>query len=288
MPYSMTGFATAETAAGPFRLTWELRSVNHRYLDIGLRVPDELRRIEAACRDRISAEIKRGKLDCTLKCVVSGDAETDFDIDIGAVTALGRLERSVRETLPRAAPLTVGDVLRWPGVVREPRREYAELEAQALDCLQSALATLHEARVSEGQRIGGFIEQRVAAILECIESVRPIVDVVEQRYRNKLLDRLAKLEVAAQPDRIEQELVLIAQRLDISEEIDRLASHVDEIRAVLRRDEPIGRRLDFLIQELNREANTLGSKSQDEQLTRTSVELKVLIEQMREQAQNVE
>jgi uncharacterized protein (TIGR00255 family) len=288
MPYSMTGFATAELSVVPFRLTWEIRSVNHRYLDLSFRLPDDLRKIEPECRERIAKRIRRGKLDCTLKVQLDEDAAPAYDIDVAQLIAVGALEEKILESLPDAGRLSVADVLRWSGVVREPSKDYSKLGGSAMQCFDQALTGLEEARQSEGGRIAGFVRERCRAIIDVVDNIKPLLDGAGQRYREKLLERLTKLDIEAQPERLEQELALIAQRLDVSEEVDRLVSHVFEIESVLERDEPIGRRLDFLMQELNREANTLSSKSPDEALTRLSVDLKVLIEQMREQVQNLE
>jgi uncharacterized protein (TIGR00255 family) len=179
-------------------------------------------------------------------------------------------------------------VLRWPGVLKEPQLEHARLAEPAKVALRQAVELLGAARAREGARIAALLEQRSAAILALLETVRPRLGDAQARYRQKLDERLARLNLEVQPERLEQELVLLAQRLDVSEEVDRLTGHVAEVRDVLKRPEPIGRRLDFLVQEMNREANTFGSKSQDEELTRAAVDLKVLIEQMREQLQNLE
>jgi uncharacterized protein (TIGR00255 family) len=187
-----------------------------------------------------------------------------------------------------AAPLTTNDVLRWPGVLEEPGQGPAELGEPVKACLGVALRSLGQARGREGGRIAEMLERRNAAITQLIDEIRPQLAGLQTRYRERLRERLQRLDVQADPERLEQELALLAQRVDVAEEIDRLASHVAEVQAILRRDEPVGRRLDFVIQELNREANTFASKVQEEALTRSAVELKVLIEQMREQVQNLE
>jgi uncharacterized protein (TIGR00255 family) len=284
----MTGFATAEEAVSPFRLVWEIRSVNHRFLELALRLPEELRSLEPECRDRIGAAAKRGKVDCTLK-IVATEANAAHGALVAEVLQVVRaLEDRVRAVFPEARPLSAGEVLRWPGVLKEPEQRLATLGPAAKRCLGVALQAFEDARRREGERIAELLEKRNVGITALLASVQPLLDGAQLRYRDKLRERLERLDVQAQPERLEQELALIAQRFDISEEVDRLAGHVVEIRAALARDEPIGRRLDFLIQELNREANTFASKVQDETLTRAAVELKVLIEQMREQVQNLE
>ena len=284
----MTGFAGAEALAPPYRLTWELRSVNHRFLDLGFRLPDELRALEPECREIVASRVRRGKVDCVLKIGIAEETATVAELDPAALDELHALAERVTKRFADARPLSVLDVLRWPGVLQERRLDAAELAAPAKQALSEAAAALEAARAREGERLAKLLEERSRAILELLEAVRPRVEGAQERYRRKLEERLAKLDVQAQPERLEQELVLVAQRFDVAEEVDRLAAHVAEVRSVLKRGEPIGRRLDFLMQEMNREANTLGSKSQDEDLTRTAVELKVLIEQMREQVQNLE
>lgn len=289
MPHSMTGFSTAEETIPPFRVVWEIRSVNHRFLELSFRMPDELRSVEPECRGLIGASVSRGKVDCTLK-IVAADANAERGALVTeALAALKALEAEVHLTFPGAEQLSVAEILRWPGVIRGPEQHVAGLGAAALlRCLGAAVAAFGRARRREGERIAELLEKRAAGITALLESARPLLDGAQTRYRDKLRERLERLDVQAEPERLEQELALIAQRVDVAEEVDRLEGHVAEIRATLARAEPIGRRLDFLIQELNREANTFASKVQDETLTRTAVELKVLIEQMREQVQNLE
>jgi uncharacterized protein (TIGR00255 family) len=288
MPHSMTGFSTAEARTGPFRLVWEIRSVNHRFLELGFRLPDDLRAVEPECRELVAAAIKRGKVDCTLKVGAGERGMAADELAAGALERLRALEEHVRRVFPQAQPLTAHEVLRWPGVLEEPAENVEALGAVAKACLVSALKALTEARAREGARIVEMLEKRNAGITALIQSLEPQLDGVQLRYRERLRERLQRLDVQADPERLEQELALLAQRADVAEEIDRLASHVAEVQAILQRDEPVGRRLDFVIQELNREANTFASKVQEEALTRAAVELKVLIEQMREQVQNLE
>ena len=288
MPQSMTGFAAADRTVAPLRLVWEVRSVNHRFLELGFRMPDELRAVEPACRDLVAAVVKRGKVDCTLKVTTADAAAAGAEVVPEMLTALRNWQDQVRTVLPDSRALTVGEVLRWPGLLKEPERPAAALADPAMECLAAALEGLREARAREGARIVELLEQRAVAIGAIVTSVRPVLAATQTRHRDKLLERLARLDVQANPERLEQELALIVQRLDVAEEIDRLDGHLTEIRAVLARDEPVGRRLDFLMQELNREANTFASKVQDAELTRAAVEMKVLIEQMREQVQNLE
>jgi uncharacterized protein (TIGR00255 family) len=286
----MTGFASAETVVAPFQLNWEIRSVNHRFLDLSFRLPDDLRHFEQALRDVAAAVLNRGKVDCTLKVSLAAGVAAKTEIDEDVAAELAALQSRVRAQFPDAGALTTADVLRWPGLLREPEpaKNMAMLAEPAKASFAVAVEALHRAREREGRRIAGFLEQRAAAIAELIAALRPLLAGAQDRHRQKLAERIARLDVQLHPERLEQEVAMIAQRIDVMEEVDRVQSHMAEIRDVLIRPEPIGRRLDFLIQELNREANTLASKSQDEELTRLAVELKVLIEQMREQVQNLE
>jgi uncharacterized protein (TIGR00255 family) len=269
----MTGFSTAEARVGPFRLVWEIRSVNHRFLELSFRLPDDLRAVEPDCRELVAAAIKRGKVDCSLKIGTDERAAVADTIVAGALERLRALEVEARRVFPEARALTAEEVLRWPGVLEEPAQNLEELGEAVKECLTAALRALTESRAREGARIA---------------EIRPQLDSAQLRHRERLRERLARLDVQADPERLQQEIALIAQRADVAEEIDRIASHVAEVQAILHRNEPVGRRLDFVIQELNREANTFASKVQEEALTRVAVELKVLIEQMREQVQNLE
>jgi uncharacterized protein (TIGR00255 family) len=288
MPNSMTGFATAEAVIAPFHLNWEVRSVNHRFLDLGFRLPEELRQLETELRDVAGAVLNRGKVDCTLKITLAANVASRMEIDPEAVAALRLLQSQLRAEFPDASGLTTAEILRWPGLLREPLQSVALLAEPAAASFTTAVAALHNAREREGRRISDVLEQRCAAITAILATLRPLLAGAQQSHRQKLTERVSRLDLQFQPERLEQELALIAQRIDVSEEIDRIESHIAEIRDVLTRSEPVGRRLDFLIQELNREANTFASKVQDEELTRHGVNLKVLIEQMREQVQNLE
>jgi len=284
----MTGFASTEVEVGLFRLVWEVRSVNHRFLDVGLRLPEELRKLEPSCKERIGAVIRRGKVDGTLRLLRAEEQQADTELSDNVLETLLDLQDGVLRRSPEARPLTVSELLRWPGVLEEPAPVLEDLERSAIDGLDAALVALRQARQSEGARLADALLQRCAGITDIVGTVAPRLGEAEQRYRAKLLERIDKLDLELEPERLEQEIALIAQRLDVAEELDRLASHVKEIEMTLDKDEAIGRRLDFIIQELNREANTFASKVQDEVLSRSGVELKVLIEQMREQVQNLE
>ena len=288
MLHSMTGFArqAAECAVGT--LTWELRSVNHRFLDVQFRLPDELRPSEADLRQQITAKLHRGKIDAQLYFSREQGADRPMQIDPEVAARLQAGIGTIEALFKDLRPLSALDVLRWPGVVAEPDVDEEPLLAAAQELLGEALVKLQEMRAAEGARIAAMLRERCDEIEKIAASVNARLPEVQLAVRNKLLERLAKLEEAADPGRIETELVLIAQKMDVAEELDRLRSHVTEIRSILQQGGPVGRRLDFLMQELNREANTLGSKAADTETTGAAVDLKVLIEQMREQIQNVE
>jgi len=284
----MTGFATEETVVEFYRLVWEIRSVNHRFLDISLRLPDEMRAFEPRCREMIGAALGRGKVDCTLRISAVEQEAGSTALQQPVLNSLKDLERQVHQKFPDAGQLSVGEVLRWQGIFDDARPDLKALAEPLETGFGAALSSLSDARQREGERLGQMLVERCDGIVQIVADLAPRLPEAQERYREKLLKRLERLDVEADPARLEQELALLAQRLDVTEELDRLGSHVSEVRDVVGRDEPIGRRLDFLMQELNREANTLSSKSQDEVLTKAGVELKVLIEQMREQVQNLE
>ena len=285
---SMTGFAR-EAAELPFgTLTCELRTVNHRYLDVQFRLPDELRPREVELRRQIAAAVKRGKVECSMHLRRASHQNEELRLNQELVRQLSARVAELSELLPETHALDPVDVLRWPGVIEEPEIDSEPLFAATSELLAAALAALGEMRSNEGGRISGMLESRCAEILSIATGVKKRMPEVIDAVRMKQRERIDNLNIEADPARLETELALIAQKLDIEEELDRLVSHVSEIRAVLKKDEPVGRRLDFLMQELNREANTLGSKSADTETTRAAVDLKVLIEQMREQIQNVE
>jgi uncharacterized protein (TIGR00255 family) len=284
----MTGFAreSAETRIGT--LTWELRAVNHRYLDVQFKLPEELRPLETALRKQVSDALSRGKVECALHFRRGFDQQSDLQINHELVELIGKRIKEMSADLPATGAVNPFDVLRWPGVVQQGDVDTEPLFEEATNLLGLTLAAMQSMRSSEGARIVAMLETRCNEIASISESVRARMPEVLKAARAKQCERLEKLDVEADPSRLEAELALIAQKLDVDEELDRLDSHLVEIRSVLGRDEPIGRRLDFLMQELNREANTLASKSNDTETTRAAVELKVLIEQMREQVQNVE
>jgi uncharacterized protein (TIGR00255 family) len=288
MIVSMTGFARRE-ATGPWgTLVCELRSVNHRFLEIGFRLPDDLRGAESELRQIATRELKRGKVDCTLSFRAGHGAEVALDIDRDALERVLARVRELATALPEHHTVNIMDVLRWPGVVREDSAGGEELLQAARELFAGAVTELAAARTREGARLRDLIEQRCGTLEGLVATVRARLPEVHARIRERLNDRLAELKAQVDQDRLEQELAMLLQRLDVDEELDRLVGHIVEIRRVTAAGEPAGRRLDFLMQELNREANTLSSKSQDLETTRAAVEMKVAIEQMREQVQNVE
>lgn len=288
MLHSMTGFARQLAEADGGTLTCEIRAVNHRYLDVTFRLPEELRTKEAELRTQVAAVLKRGKVECGLHWRRTGSDDSELMIDRELVQRLGERLGEIAGLLPDAAPPDALDVLRWPGVVLEAETDAEPLFRKARSLLADTLDALNAMRRSEGERIAEMIGSRAAEIRQIGSDVRDRLPVVLEAVRQKQRERLDKLDVDADPGRLESELALVAQKLDVAEELDRLDSHVTEIGDILGRSGPVGRRLDFLMQELNREANTLGSKSADTDTTRAAVDLKVLIEQMREQIQNVE
>lgn len=285
---SMTAFARHERETPWGTLTWELRSVNHRYLEVYPRLPDDLRALETPVRERVTAALGRGKLECQLRFRSVEAATAGFSLDRDLIAGLVAATGEVTAVLPAAAAVNPLDVLRWPGVVRAAPLDYEGIAEAAMAGLNLALAELVDTREREGAKLRALIEQRCDAIETQVSAVTQRVPEVLARQREKLVARLAEVRAELDPSRLELEMVLFSQRLDVGEEVDRLAAHIGEVRRVLKQKEPVGRRLDFLMQELNREANTLGSKSADVETTRASVELKVLIEQMREQVQNIE
>ena len=286
---SMTGFARRETTGAWGTLVCELRSVNHRFLEAGFRLPDELRSAEGELRARLTKQLRRGKVDCTMSYRRAQGAAAALEVDVAALERLLAGVAVVSRALAQpAASVNALDVLRWPGVLREDGGSGDELQAAAQALFNATLEELMAARAREGERLRELLQQRCAGLEVLLTAVRARLPEVQARVRTRLHERVAELAASVDPERIEQELALLLQRLDVDEELERLAGHIEEVRRVIAGSEPAGRRLDFLMQELNREANTLSSKSQDLETTRSAVDMKVLIEQMREQVQNAE
>jgi uncharacterized protein (TIGR00255 family) len=286
---SMTGFARRETSGPWGSLICELRSVNHRFLESSLRLPEELRSLDPEIRQQFGRGLKRGKVDCTFTYRRTETAARALDLDR---EALEQLLARAREVAALAGPTPVSidalEALRWPGVIRDTDTGTEDLLVAARALAAATVDDLAQARAREGARLVELIEQRCAGLTTLVAQVRARLPEVRIRIRSRLDERLAELKTEVDQERLEQELALLLQRLDVDEELDRLGAHVEEIRRIIASSEPAGRRLDFLMQELNREANTLSSKSQDLETTRTAVDMKVLIEQLREQVQNIE
>ncbi len=284
---SMTAFGRLEKNTEVGMLSWEMRAVNHRYLDVTLRMPEELRVLEPVIRAKIGKVVSRGKLECNLRFNKSENnnaAALNLDAAREAVTAIGALNG----LLGKSATPKVADLLRWPGVMQQNTPDMAPVREAALTLFDDTLKDFVDTRHREGAATGEMLADRCRAISEIVEQVALSRPSVIARQKQKLADKLTELGTEHDSHRLEQELVYAAQRLDIDEELDRLRAHLAEMTKVIKRREPVGRRLDFLIQEFNREANTLGSKSNDAATTQWAVDLKVLIEQMREQVQNLE
>lgn len=283
---SMTAWAGGERATAWGTLSCELRSVNHRFLEVGLRLPEDLRAAESALRERITARVNRGKIEAVLR-LRSADGAASLAVNQALVDQLANLALGLGSKFPH---MRIGftDLLQYPGVIQGEAVDASALQAQALELLDEVLDGFIAAREREGGKLAAAIAERVDGIEQIAGQVRELIPVIREGQRAKLAARLADLPHPVEPGRAEAELVLWLQKLDVDEELDRLASHIAEIRRVLRSREPVGRRLDFLLQEFNREANTTGSKSVDSRTSNAAVELKVLIDQIREQVQNIE
>ena len=283
----MTGFARRELVANWGQCAWELRAVNHRYLEISLRIPEELRAAEGQFRQSIGAAVKRGKVDATLFFRPAARAAS-LELNRELAGRLLEQARDLSREYQAASALNPIDVLRWPGVIRDTALDIAPVLAASHQLLADALNEFNATRSREGARLRDFLSQRCTALGGLVTAVEQRLPEVRARMRTRLNEKLAQLAVPANADRIEQELVLLAQRMDVDEELERLRGHIEETVKIIGLPEPAGRRLDFLMQEFNREANTLSSKSNDLETTRAAIDMKVLIEQMREQVQNVE
>lgn len=288
MTRSMTAFTYRELSTEYGTLSWEIRSVNHRYLDVNLRQPEEFRSQENGLREMIQGALKRGKIEATLRFNAARPATSQIQVNEPLARALIIACRQLEAFTDNPEPLRAVDILRWPGVIQDCQLDMDILGAHAKALLQDSLDDLVDMREREGKRLADFIYQRCDQIAEIIVRIRRHRPSIISAQREKILSRIEELQLSPDYGRVEQELVILAQRIDVEEELDRLMAHLDEINDVLERDEPIGRRLDFLMQELNREANTLASKANDASTTQAAVDLKVLIEQMREQVQNIE
>jgi len=285
---SMTAFSRQEEVNQWGTIVWEIRSVNHRYLDLSIRMPEELRNIEPKARDLLNGSLSRGKVEAALR-YKQGDIEgAEITVNEALAQQLASAAQSVQKLIGNTEPLSAIKILRWPGVVGQVENDLGPLQKRVLELLSTTIVDYLETRGREGARTATMLSERCDAIEAIVAKVRVLRPQAIERQRAKLISRIEELDTDHDNGRLEQELVYIAQRLDVDEELDRLTAHISELRDILQRDEPVGRRLDFLVQEFNREANTLSSKSADAETTALSVDLKVLIEQMREQVQNIE
>ena len=285
---SMTAFARRQDHGDWGELTWEIRSVNHRYLEATVRLPEDLRGIEPVVRERVNARLGRGKVECNLRYRAQPGVTGAMQVNEAMVEQLLAAADKMAHRLHSSHHPSIMDILRWPGVIETGEQDLSPVQEAALALLEQTFDALVAAREREGARLAALVGQRVEALRGQVDVARDRMPQVIEGIRQRLRNRLSEVLESPDPDRLEQEMTLLAQRLDVDEEMDRLATHLDEVERVLGKSEPVGRRLDFLMQELNREANTLGSKSADSETTAVSVEMKVLIEQMREQVQNIE
>ena len=286
---SMTGFASKERQYQFGRLTWEVRSVNHRFLEIGFRVPEEFRVLEPEIRRTLGRYLSRGKVDATLRFTPAAQTiSSNLALNKELLDRLVTLHNEVQAYLGREQVPDLQSLMRWQGVIEEQAPDPDPLHQAALELLDEAAAGLQASRSREGIQMDAAIRERLDSIELWVEKLRGWLPEIREGLKEKLQNRISDLQQPLDPGRLEQEIAFLAQKIDVDEELDRLSAHITETRLVLERDDPVGRRLDFLMQEFNRESNTLSSKSVDQRTTQAAVELKVAIEQMREQVQNIE
>jgi uncharacterized protein (TIGR00255 family) len=288
MIFSMTGYAAQEKSLDTATLILELRAVNSRYLDLHFKLDDNLRSLEPLMRERIGEQLSRGKIECKLNLMARTSAPQAAQIDPAMLQQLAAMQATAKKHFPQSRELCVADILRWPGVLISEAGGESQLAEEVKALLQEGLQALNASRAREGEKLKALILERLAQIERLVQTVKPLLPTLTQEYQAKLEAKLNDSLKNLDPERLAQELVLFAQRIDVDEELSRLTAHISEVKRILNSDAPAGKRLDFLMQELNREANTLGSKSVAVETTKVSMELKVLIEQMREQIQNIE
>lgn len=290
MIHSMTGYAAASATLGALSLHLELRSVNSRFLDLNFRIGDELRHCEPQLRAAITARLQRGKVDCRLQMQADAAAQEGAALRLNAalLERLAEAQADVRRRLPDAAPLAVGEILRWPGVLEETPLDEAAIVAAVEELSRRALDDFIASRAREGEKLAAVMQDRVDAMRALLQQVAPRIPAAQAAYTERLRARIREMVETVEEDRILQEVAVFAARIDVAEELARLATHLDEVERILRQSGACGKRLDFLMQELNREANTLASKSAVTEVTQAAMELKLCIEQMREQVQNLE
>jgi uncharacterized protein (TIGR00255 family) len=285
----MTGFASLERQYEFGRLSWEMRSLNHRYLEFSLRLPEEFRVLEPQIRKSLGKFLSRGKIDASLRFQLSSDAVgSNIALNSGLAESLIGLHAQMQKLSGKEESPNLGSLMRWPGVVEEQLPDPAPMHKAAMELLEEAAAELQAGRRREGEQMANAINERLEGIVTWVGNVREWLPEIRDALRQKMLDRVADLKQPLDPGRLEQEVSFLAQKVDVDEELDRMDAHVEEVRRALELGEPVGRRLDFLMQEFNRESNTLSSKSVDQRTSQAAVELKVLIEQIREQVQNIE
>lgn len=288
MIHSMTGFAVQTRDLGPVSLHLELRSVNSRYLDLNFRIVEDLRQAEPAVRELITARLNRGKVECRLNLQNNNAAPRSLALNQGLLAQLADAQAAVQSQFPSAKPMSVGELLRWPGMLADDSISFEQMQPAIAELARAALDDLVATRAREGEKLADMIRERIVRMRELVALATPRMPAIVQEYRDKLTARLRDAVATLDEDRIRQEVALYAQRIDVAEELTRLTTHLDELERILKAGGSAGKRLDFLMQELNREANTLASKSPATDITGVAMEMKVLIEQIREQVQNLE
>jgi len=288
MILSMTGFAVQSRDLGPVTLHMELRSVNSRYLDLAFRVAEDLRQAEPQLRELIGARLKRGKVECRLNLQNNDSAPRDLNLNRRLLAQLEQAQANIRESMPQASPLSVNEILRWPGMLADDGLGFDDLQPALQSLAAGVISELVDTRRREGAKLADIIRDRLGLMRGLVERAAPLVPVQVADYQERLATRLREAAASLDEERIRQEVAVFAQRVDVAEELARLSTHLDEVERILKAGGAAGKRLDFLMQELNREANTLGSKSFSSDLTSIAVEMKLYIEQMREQVQNIE
>ncbi|HSH73476.1 MAG TPA: YicC/YloC family endoribonuclease [Methylophilaceae bacterium] len=288
MIFSMTGFASLEHEIANGVLVVELRSVNHRYLELQMKLDDNLRTVEPLVRELITAKLGRGKVECRMSLMRKAGAVKAAELDDAMLQQLSQLTASVQKQFPDSQPLSVADILRWPGVLASDNTSNESLADDVRACLDQVLQDMSDSRAREGAKMKALILERLTEMEALVAQVKTLMPLQVKAYQDRLTAKFHEVIKGADEERVRQELVLFAQRVDVDEELTRLTAHISEVRRILDANAAAGKRLDFLMQELNREANTLGSKSISTESSQVSMGLKILIEQMREQIQNIE
>lgn len=288
MIYSMTGFASLERQMTNGVLVVELRSVNHRYLELHMKLDENLRSFEPVVREMISAKLGRGKVECRMSLLQPSTADKALSLDEEVLTNLSVVATQIQKRFPESQALTVSEILHWPGVLQNQQGDNTQLAEEIKSALKQILEDMTASRAREGAKMKALILERLVDAEKIVATVKPLLPLQVKAYQEKLTAKLQEALKSVDEDRVRQELVLFAQKIDVDEELTRLTAHVSEVKRILDADQLAGKRLDFLMQELNREANTLGSKSVSTEVSQASMSLKVLIEQMREQIQNIE